>query len=48
MFLEGIRNLRQENQANDDMLILGGIHVAAQLVRRLPKFLLEAKVRLVA
>ena len=39
--LEGVRDVLQEHQAQDHVLVLGGIHGAAQLVRGLPEGVLE-------
>jgi len=47
-FLEGIGDVLQEDQAEDDVLVLGGVHIASELVRRLPEDFLEPDVRAVA
>src|SRR5438046_10718928 len=44
-FLEGVRNVLQENQAKDDVLVVRRVHIATQLVRRLPKCSFEPNVR---
>ena len=41
--LEGVRDVLQEDQPQDDVLVLGGVHVGAQLVRCGPEFFLEAE-----
>src|SRR4030067_2254830 len=43
MLLKGVRNVLQEDEAQDDVLVLGGVHVVAELVRRLPELGLEAE-----
>jgi len=45
--LEGVRNVFEEDEAEDDVLVVGGVHIAAQLVGGLPKSLFEAKIRTV-
>jgi hypothetical protein len=45
VFLEGVRDVLQEDQAQDDVLVLGRVQVVAQLVRRQPQLGLEAEVR---
>ena len=44
LFLEGVGDVFEEDQAEDDVLVLGGVHVAAQLVGGLPELLLEAEI----
>ena len=46
--LEGVRNVLEEDQAERDVLVVGRLHVAAQLVGRLEQLRLEAKVAAVA
>ncbi len=41
---EGVGDVLQEDQAEDDMLVLGGVHVAAQLLGGLPEAVFEAEV----
>ena len=36
-FLEGVRNVFEEDQAQHHMLVLGGVHMAAQLVGGAPE-----------
>ena len=45
LLLEGVGDVLEEDQAEDDVLVLGRVHVVAQLVGRLPELLLEAEVR---
>ena len=40
---EGVGDVLEEQQAEDDVLVLGGVHVAAQLVGGLPEGCLEAE-----
>ena len=42
--LEGVGNVFEEDEAEDDVLVVGGVHVAAKLVGGLPEGLLEAEV----
>ena len=35
--LEGIGDVLQEDEAEDDVLVLGGVHVVAQRICRLPE-----------
>ena len=42
MFLEGVGDVFEENQAEDDMLILRRVHVVAELVGSEPELGLEA------
>ncbi len=42
--LEGVGDVLEEDQAEDDMLVLGGVHVVAQLVGGRPERGLEAKI----
>jgi hypothetical protein len=42
--LEGVGNVFEEDEAEDDVLVVGGVHVAAELVGGLPEGLLEAEV----
>jgi hypothetical protein len=37
-FLEGVGDVLEEDQAEDDVLVLGGVHAAAQRVGHLPEF----------
>ena len=41
LLLEGVGDVLQEDQAEDDVLVLGRVHVAPQLVGRLPELLRE-------
>ena len=43
--LEGVADVLEEDQAQDDVLVLGGVHVVAQGVGGLPELGLEAEVR---
>ena len=43
--LEGVGDVLEEDQAEDDVLVLGRVHVAAQLVGGGPELLLEADER---
>ena len=45
LVLEGVGDVLQEDQSEDDVLVLGGVHVVAQGVGGFPKLLLEAEVR---
>ena len=36
--LEGVRDVLEEDQAEHDVLVLGGVHGTAQCVRRRPEF----------
>jgi hypothetical protein len=47
LLLERIRNILQENQTEDNVLVFGGVHAAAQRVRHLPKLGFIADVRAV-
>ena len=40
---ERIGDVFEENQAQDDVFIFGGIHIAAQLIRGGPELILKAK-----
>ena len=42
--LEGVRDVLEEDQPEDDVLVLGGVHVVAQRVGRGPELGLEAEV----
>ena len=44
LFLEGVGDVLEEDQAEDDVLVLGRVHVVAQGVGRLPELGLEAEV----
>ena len=44
LLLEGIGDVLQEDQAEDHVLVLGRVHVAAERVGGLPQFALEAKI----
>ena len=44
MFLEGVGDVFEEDEAQDDVLVLGGAHVPAEFVRRLPELLKRAQV----
>ena len=37
LLLEGVRDVLEEDQAEDDVLVLGRVHVAAQRVGHLPE-----------
>ena len=45
LLLEGIRNVREEDQAAHDVFVLGGVHVGSQRIGGPPEVVLEAKVR---
>ena len=42
--LEGVGDVLQEDQAEDDVLVLGGVHVVAESVGGLPELRLEAEI----
>ena len=42
--LEGVGDVLQKNQPEHDVLVLGRIHVVAELVSRQPKLGLEAEI----
>ena len=42
--LEGVGDVFEEDEAKDDVLVVGSVHVAAELVGGLPESLLEAEV----
>jgi hypothetical protein len=44
VFLKGIGDVFEEDEAKDDMLVLGRVHVAAELVRGEPELGFEAEV----
>ena len=41
--LECVRNVLEENQTENDVLLLGRVHVVAQRIRRRPKLRLKSK-----
>ena len=45
LLLEGVGDVLQEDQAEDDVLVLGRVHVVAELVGGQPEFALEAQIR---
>ena len=45
--LEGVGDVLEEDQPEHDVLVLGGVHVPAELVCGGPELLLEAEVRAV-
>jgi hypothetical protein len=45
MFFEAVRDVFEEDQAQDDVLVFSRVHVAAQLIRSEPELLLETDVR---
>ena len=45
MLLEGVGDVLEEDQAEDDVLVFGGVHAAAQRVGHLPELGLVADVR---
>ena len=45
LLLEGVGDVLEEDEAEDDVLVLGRVHVGAELVGGLPELLLEAEVR---
>src|SRR5205823_3826568 len=45
VFLEGVGDVLEEDEAEDDVLVLGGVHRAAELVGGEPELLLEAEGR---
>ena len=45
LFLKRVGNVFEEDQAENDVLVLGGVQVVAQLVGRLPQRLLKAERR---
>lgn len=44
MLLEGVGDVLQEDEVEDDVLVLGRVHVAAQLVRCQPELRFEGEV----
>ena len=44
VFLEAVGDVLEEDEAQDDVLVLGGVHVVAQLVSGEPELLLKAEV----
>ena len=44
LLLEGVGDVLEEDQAEDDVLVLGGVHAAAQRVGHLPELGLVADV----
>ena len=46
--LEGVGDVLEEDEAEHDVLVLGGVHVGAQRVGGLPQLALKAEVRAVA
>ena len=48
LLLEGVGDVLEEDQAEDDVLVLGRVHVVAELVGRQPELRLEAEVGAVA
>src|SRR5665647_2777821 len=48
VLLERVRDVLEEDQAEDHMLVLAGVHVAAERVCRLPELGLEGEVRALA
>jgi hypothetical protein len=45
VLLEGVGDVLEEDQAEDDVLVLGGVHVIAELVGGGPQGRLEPEVR---
>ncbi len=45
LLFEGIRDVFEEDQPEDDVLVLGCVHVAAQRVGRFPELVFETEVR---
>jgi hypothetical protein len=41
---ERVRNVLEEDQAEHDMLVFGGVHIRAERVGSLPQFPLETKI----
>ena len=41
---EGVGDVLEEDQAEDNVLVLGGVHVAAELIADLPKAVFEAEI----
>lgn len=41
---ESVGDVFQEDQAEDDMLVFSGVHVAPKLIRRSPKFVFKSKI----
>ena len=44
LLLEGVGDVLEEDQAEDDVLVLGGVHVAAQRVGGVPEFAFKTEV----
>jgi hypothetical protein len=42
LLLEGVGDVLEEDESEDDVLVLGRVHVVAELVRHLPELRLEA------
>ena len=42
--LESIRNVFEEDEPQGDVLVVGGLHVAAELIGRRPELRLEAEI----
>jgi hypothetical protein len=42
LFLEGVGDVLEEDEAEDDVLVLSGVHAAAERVGHLPELLLIA------
>src|SRR5690606_9020528 len=47
LLLERVGDVLEEDEAEDDVLVLRGVHVAAELVSGLPEFLFEPQARAV-
>jgi hypothetical protein len=45
LLFEGIRDVFEEDQPEDDVLVLGCVHVAAQRVGGLPELVFETEIR---
>jgi hypothetical protein len=45
LLFEGIRDVFEEDQPEDDVLVLGCVHVAAQRIGGLPELIFETEVR---
>jgi len=42
-FQKGVGNVLQENEAEDDVFVFGGVHITAQLVGGGPQLVLESE-----
>jgi len=45
VFLEGVGDVFEEDEAEDDVLVFRRVHVVAELIRSEPELLFKAKIR---